>query len=91
MEELGAGGGYGCGGVCGRFVGETHFYFFVEVGFMEIGDFEARQAVAVVEIEAPLVEQQLDIARGVDVAVEVDVAVGESVTFGAAVSERPGA
>lgn len=38
------------------------------VGYVEVGD-----AVTVVKIKTPLIQDKLDVARGIDVTVEVDV------------------
>lgn len=63
VEQLGAGGGGAAGGIgCGGFVGEAHFHLFAEVGFVQIGYLESCEAVSVVEIEVPLVQQQLNVA-----------------------------
>mgnify|MGYP006981810597 CR=1 FL=1 len=43
-------------------VGKTHFHLFVVIGFVVVGYFEPCQPVAVMEIEAPPVQQQLDVA-----------------------------
>ena len=91
MHQLGKGGVAAGGGVAPSGSGEggeAHFYLLVVVGFVDVVDFEAREAVVVVVVEAPAVEQQLYVARGVDVAVEVDVAVGEAVGDALVFGER---
>lgn len=68
---------------------EAHLHLFIVVSLADIGYLKPGQSVLVVEIEAPLVEQQLDVARGVDMAVEIYVAVGEAVGDCLILCQRP--
>lgn len=63
--ELEAGGGVVTHDADGRALAVVRLML---VGYVEVGD-----AVTVVKIKAPLVQDKLDVARGIDVTVEVDV------------------